>query len=422
MSFTVLSKDGLIREVEFSVSSSDFQAQYLKNLKKLASSPSFKLQGFRPGKVPLNVAEPYLSREATNKAVEFFEQNSLADYSFQTKEINLIVLSRAANWAEDGSALKYTLKFEVAPTVLIKDLKETEVEFPVVDEEKAVEEMILALRTQRSTYETVEKEAEVDDLVVFDVVATDENGLEFAPFTGERSLVVGSYQFPSEFSGEFVGRKAGDEFETSLRFTEDKDYNVKVKVKEVKLRHLGEVDEAFINEFISSKANPTLDDLKAEIKKNLDREIKINTVRFFLNKLNEKLTELYADLELPENLVEFYVYRRFESFIVNTQPKGKKLSPQEVAKLTREEMDKFKDTAEVLANEERDNLRIELVQTRYIQEHGIVVSQEDLDQYIEEVSIMFENPAEYRKQAYENAEFLQAARNEIIAQKVAELF
>ncbi|RIY31279.1 trigger factor [Psittacicella gerlachiana] len=419
MSFELLSKDGLVREVKFTFESPEFQKEYTKELKRLASAPSFKLQGFRPGKVPLNIAEPYLTREASSRALQALELKRLGEYLNQTKEVNLIVISRNANWVDNK--LELTVKFEVAPEVPVKNLSEVEVNYPVVDEDKAVEEMILALRTQRSTYEVADKAAEVDDLVEFSAETTDENGLEFKPFSGDLSLVVGSYQFPSEFSGEFVGRKAGDEFEAKLNFVEDKEYTVKVKVKEVKARHLGEVDEAFIKEFLN-RDNVTLDDLKAEIKKNLDREIKSNTLKYFLGQVNEKLAELYADLPIPEHVVEYYVYRRFEAFVINTLPKAKKLSQDEIVKLTNEEIEKDKEAKEVITSEERENLRIELVQGRYIQEHGISVTQEDLDKYIDQVSIMFEQPEQYRREAYKNEQFLQAARNEIVAQKIAELF
>ncbi|RIY33058.1 trigger factor [Psittacicella melopsittaci] len=420
MSFEVLSKDGLVRQVKFTYDVNKFNAEYKSQVNHLVASKSFKLQGFRPGKVPFNIAEPYFRQEATAEVLRKFEAKSFEEYTEQTKETTLIVFNRDIKWVDDGSKLENIVSFEVTPEIAIKDLSEVSVDYPVVDEDKAVEEMILALRTQRSTYELADKAAEVDDLVEFTATTTDENGIEFAPFTGDISLVVGSYQYPSEFSGEFVGRKAGDEFETKLSFTEAKEYTVKVKVNAVKLRHLGEVDQKFIKEFLNSD-KATLEDLKAEIKKNLDREIRANTYNYFLKRVHEKLIELYSDVTLPEHVLEFYVYRRFEAYVINSS-KGKNLTRDQIVELTLQEVNKEESTKEIITNEERENLLVELVQSRYIQEYGISVSKEDLDEYIAEVSIMFEQPEQYRREAYNNQNFLQAARAEIVAQKIAQLY
>ncbi|MFC6276566.1 trigger factor [Psittacicella hinzii] len=418
-SFKLVSSEGLTREVKLSISRDLFEKEYNKEVKKLVASKKLSLPGFRPGKVPLSVAEPYVRQDASNAAAQKLENEAFTAYLKTSEERPIIINSRKADWVEEGKELEVTLNFDVAPKVELKDFSNVEVEFPVISEESAVEEMILALRQQRSTYELKDKAAALDDLVIFESEATDENGLPYAAFTGKNNLVVGSYQYPADFSGDFVGRKAGDEFETKFKVSEDKEFNLKVKVLEVKERTLGEVDEAFISEFLNKK-NATLDDLKAEIKKNLKREIKAHTLKYFLNRTDEKFLELYSDLEVSKGIVDFYVYRRFEAYLLNTTPSNQpRLSGKELFDATNELMKKDPDTVAVLTNEERNNLRIELVHEALVRDLNITVTDEEVEQYIEDLSVMFEDPIEYKHQSRKNKQLLESSRNEVLSQKVA---
>lgn len=419
MSYEVLNQEGLEREIKFTVSAEEFNKEYTRHLKRLASNPSFKIQGFRPGHVPLNVAESYLGKEATQNALQAVNQRCVTEYATESKENVLNVFSSEAEWNEDRSQLLLTIKSEVGPVVELKDLSAVEVDFPLISEDKAIEEMILALRTQRSTYEDKVKEAELDDLVTYTAVAKDENGVDFPPLSGDQELVLGSYLYPSEFSASFIGRKAGEEFETTLDLRDQK-YQMIIKLKSVKERKLGEVDEKFLADFLS-KDNATLEDLKEEIKKNLKREIKANSLKYFLGQVNAKLLELYADLDVPKHLIRHQVVRNFTNFLRYEVYGNRKVNDQEL----KERLDELLKDEVVYDNEierESNSFRTQYVTNEYIREHKIEITEADLDSYIEEVSIMFEQPEQYRREAYKNQEFIAQARNEIFVLKLAEMF
>src|SRR5579859_7297976 len=160
----------LERNITVSVPVAQIEAEIAERLKKLART--VKMQGFRPGHVPIKMVERQYGFQVRQEVVSDTVQKRFFD-AVKSQNYRVAGYPRfqpvAANADADAKSVEYTATFEVYPEIVVGDLSKFEVTRPRTDVADAdIEKTIETLRKQRAKYEPAERAAQDGDLVNID--------------------------------------------------------------------------------------------------------------------------------------------------------------------------------------------------------------------------------------------------------------
>ena len=386
MAVNVETLEKLERKITLTLPVSTIQSEVDARLRKLARQ--VKIDGFRPGKVPMNiVAQRYgysVQYEVVNDKVgEAFSQAA--------NEAKLRVAGQPTISEKDGAAegeIAFDAVFEVYPEVVIKDLSEAEVEkisAEVTDE--AIERTIEILRKQRRTFA---QRAQVDAAQDGDRVTVDFEGkIDGEPFQGGKAedfqFLVGEGQMLKEFEDAVRGMKSGESKTFPLAFPEDyhgkdvagKQADFLVTVKKIEAANLPEVNEAFAKSL--GIADGTVEALQADIRKNLEREIKFRVLARNKNAVMDALIN-NAELDLPKASVQAEVGRMVEGARADLKQRGIK------------DADKAPIPDDVFRPQAERRVRLGLVVAELVRANELHAKPEQIKSHIEELAASYEKP------------------------------
>ncbi len=268
-----------------------------------------QLPGFRKGKVTRKVAEKFFGTAwLYEDALDLLFGDAV---EAAVKEAGLeMVGTKSADVKEIGpNGVEMTVEIFVKPEIEIteyKELKATKKKVEATDEE--VEERIQNLVERNARLVSVEDRAVVDgDITVIDFEGF-VDGVAFDGGKGESyELTIGSGQFIPGFEEQIIGHSIGEEFDVNVKFPSeytpelaDKDAVFKIKLHEIKVKELPEVDDEFAQDAADC-------DTVEEMKKNLKEEIKAQkeseNARDIEGQLLDKLAENVKG-EIPEVMYE----------------------------------------------------------------------------------------------------------------------
>lgn len=315
---------------------------YRKNGKKI------NIPGFRKGKAPLHMIETYYGSEVFfedalnllyNDAVEGAIEESGLKVIDDKMDFDLVSISK-----EDGVDFKVSLT--TYPEITLKNYKGLKAEKTTVKVDAAeVNKEIKAMAERNSRMVSVEdRAAKKGDTVVIDFEGfTDGKAFEGGKAEGH-SLELGSGQFIPGFEDQIVGKNIGDEFDVNVTFPEEygakelagKPAVFKVKLHEIKIKELPEVDDEFakdVSEF------DTLKDLKADIKKKALERKKKAAEEAVENELVQQIVD-GIEGDIPEAMFENRLNQSVEEFAYRLQSQGMNL--ETYLKYTNSTIDDFK--------------------------------------------------------------------------------
>ena len=272
----------------------------------------FKVPGFRNGKAPRKIVEKtygegVLYEEAFNiVAPEIFDEvikeNNLEVVS--TPEIDITQIGA-------GKDLKFTAKLTVKPEFKLgkyKGIKVEKKEYPVTEEDiqKHLNEM--AEKNARMVTADKRRKLKEGDTAVIDF----EGFVDGVPFEGGKaeghSLEIGSGAFIPGFEEQLVGMKYDEEKEITVKFPEEyfseelagKDATFKVKLHEIKVKELPEIDDEFAKDVSECD---TLEDLKEDIKEHIEEE---NAARAKFEEEEEALKQVLdaTEIVIPQAMID----------------------------------------------------------------------------------------------------------------------
>lgn len=239
-----------------------------------------KIDGFRKGKVPVShIRSQYgagIQQEVINDVIRDTVFEALGN-----EKIRVVGVPNIDDVKLEDDFLVYQATVETFPEVEVQGLGDIEVErhtASISDED--VDTMIENLQKQRQTFETKEGELEEGDQATFDF----EGSIDGEKFEGgsaeNHTLVIGSGRMIPGFEDGMKGMKAGEEKTITVTFPEDyqaehlagKEAQFVITVKEVKAAILPELNEEFFELFGVTEGG--LDQLKADVRKNMEREVK----------------------------------------------------------------------------------------------------------------------------------------------------
>lgn len=308
MHVSVESIGSLGRKLSVSVPVDRLQSAVGNRLRELART--VRLNGFRPGKVPVKVVEQRFGAQVRSEAYSDVIRDSFGE---ALRQENLQPVGQPEINAEGGAAeeVRYTATFEVAPEFGEIDVAKLAIQRAVaVVDEADIDNMIETLRQQRRTWNMVERAAAEGDLVNVENFAM-VDGKRFPEEGVERGVtVVGSKMLFPQIEAALVGLAVGEEKVVDIEFPADwrvaelagKTAQVSVKAVKVSEQSVPALDEAFIKSF--GVKSGKLEQFRAEVRSNLSRELKGALSARLRSEVAQKLVEAYAHVELPPRLIE----------------------------------------------------------------------------------------------------------------------
>jgi trigger factor len=309
MQVSVESTGNLERRVTLSLPAGDVEAQAGSRLREIAQN--VRIKGFRPGKVPAKVIEQRYGGQVRAEIVDGLLRQAL-DQAVRDNELRVAGLPQVTP-GEDAAEgeLKYVASVELVPDFGELDMGKLEVVRHTAEVTDAdIERMLENLRQQRGSWNKVERAAKAGDLVNVETSSVID-GVRMPPEGAEKtSTVLGSAAIYPEVESAIAGMQPGEEKTIDVILPADwhaaqfagKTVTSTFKLIDVSEQVLPEVDAAFIRSFGVKSGD--LEQFKADIRSNLERELKGALMNRLRREVSEQLVAAYQDVELPPRLVE----------------------------------------------------------------------------------------------------------------------
>ncbi len=321
----------LERKLTVRIPAGEFDTRVSSRLAEMTRST--RLKGFRPGKVPVKVIEQRFGAQIRGEAMSDLVRTSFQQAVDEQQLRPAVAPSIATSGQPIDGQIEYTATFEVLPDVGKIDVAALAINKPVATVGEAdVDAMIDTLRQQRRSWAPVERAAQTGDMVLFEFAAQGE-GFSHPSQGHERvGTIIGSAAMTKELEDHLVGHTAGDEFDTDMMFAPDfrisalagKQANVVLKIIRVQEPKLPEVDATFIATF--GIADGGMDKFRAEVRANLERELKSMLTMRVKNEVVQKLIDAHPDIELPNGMIEIEARALVQQAQAQAQQQGQTFS------------------------------------------------------------------------------------------------
>jgi trigger factor len=314
--------------------------------------------------------------------------------------------------AEIGNDFAFSATFEVYPEFKLDGLDgfkveraETEIGDPDIDD------MIETLRKQRATWSLVERKAADGDKVTVDF----EGKVKNEPIEGgvgqDVEIIIGQGQMLEEFEQNLIGLSAGDETTFNLKFKKDyqaedlagKKATFTVNVKEIAEQELPEIDAEFVKAF--GIDNGDLDALRADVRKNIEREAEAMIQSDVKRQIMEQLLESNP-IDIP-------------SALIHSEAGG--LRTEAMRKLGIKDADAEDPRVppvDVYMEAAERRVRLSLLVGAVIEENSLEVDRDRVKGKVDEICAPYEKPEEYKKLYFQNPQLLGQVENMVLEEQV----
>lgn len=291
-------------------------AKFDEAMKKVyfKSAKYFNIPGFRKGKAPMNIVEKYYGTEIFYE--DTFNEVATEAYDIALAENKIEAVSRPNIEIVEigkGKDLVFTAVVQTKPEIELGKYKGIEIEKVEYNvEDKDIENELTKMQEKNSRIVSVDdRDVKEGDITVIDF----EGFVDGKAFEGGKAegheLEIGSKTFIPGFEDQVVGMKIDEEKEINVKFPEEyfskdlagKDAMFKVKVHEIKVKELPELDDEFakdVSEF------DTLAELKASIKEKLEEE-NAQRAKYETEAAVMKAVSDEVKLDIPAGMIELEV-------------------------------------------------------------------------------------------------------------------
>lgn len=295
-------------ELTVTLEPEDLKVAKEKALLKLAKE--VKVEGFRKGKVPAEVAKKFIPDNDLNaEAIDIAVRTTVIEAFNKVEKSPLVLPSvNVTKYVPDETA-EYTATADIIPEVKLGDYKKLGVKKPEAKvSEKDIKGVLENIASSFAEKKAIKREAKLTDEVVIDFVGKKDGEAFPGGSAKDYKLVLGSKTFIPGFEDGIVGHEPGDKFE--LRLTFPKDYGVKdlagaKTVFEILVKQINEVTKPAIDDELAKKCGPfkSLDELKKDIEKNLSAQNEHRLNEKFKDDLIEALVKK-STVPAPEVLID----------------------------------------------------------------------------------------------------------------------
>ncbi|WP_457671825.1 trigger factor [Thiolapillus sp.] len=411
MQVSVESGEGLVKRLLVNLPADKVNELVDAKLKEAART--VKMDGFRPGKVPLRVVRQRYGAQVRQDAYGELIQSSFYEAATQENLQPVGEPSIELREEEADGGLAYTATFEVMPEVEVADLSALEIKRPVTEVQDAdVDNMIEKLRQQRTEWVEVERAAKNDDRLTLDFTGIMDGEAFEGGTASDISLVLGSGTMIPGFEAGLVGAKAGDKPVLELKFPDDyrvenlagKDVTFNVEVKAVAEPKLPEVDEEFVKSL--GVEDGTEESLRKEIRENMDREVR--------QKIKGRTKERVMDALLAANDISVpsaMISQEAAALKQQTQQEMSQSGQQSTMDLP---LSMFEPQAE-------RRVKLGILVGEIMRNNEMKVDQARVDETIAEQAATFEDPQEIIDWYKENAQARASVENVVLEDQVVDL-
>ncbi len=294
-------------EITVKLDKNDLKSAREKAILRLATE--VKIPGFRKGKVPAEMAEKHLNpNDIAQTALDIAVRTAVPAAFTEAKKNPLVIPEiNVTKYVPDEEA-EFKATADILPEVKIGDFKKLGVKKESVKvADKDVKEVLDNIANAYAEKKVVKRAAKSGDEVVIDFTGK-KDGKEFdGGKAHDYKLTLGSHSFIPGFEEGIEGKNVGDQFDLNLTFP--KDYHAKELagekvVFEVLLKQVSEIEKAKLDDELAKKCGPfkSIDELKADIKKNLETQNAHKADEKFKDDLVAKLVEK-SKVSAPEILI-----------------------------------------------------------------------------------------------------------------------
>ncbi|MFN4263262.1 MAG: trigger factor [Thioalkalivibrionaceae bacterium] len=346
-----------------------------------------KIDGFRPGKVPLKVVRSRYAAGVLQEVISDLVQETYIDAIREQQVSPVGGPTVEARPFEESGPIEYVARFQVFPKIDIATFNDLTIESPEVEIEDAdVDRVIDSLRQQNREFKAVDRVSQSGDRLTIDFSGTIDGEAFEGGSAKAMQVEVGGGRMLPDFEQALEGVKAGDEKTIDVAFPEDypaenlrgKTAQFVLNVHSVEAPELPEIDEAFARKFGIEDGD--VGKLRAEVRANMQRELDQAIKARVKNQVMDALVERHV-FELPQALIQGEIDRLRQEMeqrfggAKNNQP-----LPDQV----------FQATAE-------RRVRLGLVVRSIVDQQNIKVDAARVEREIEVIASTYEEPEEVER-------------------------
>lgn len=408
MQVSVESTSALERRMTIGVPAERIETEVTKRLQQTARRA--KVPGFRPGKVPMNVIRQRYEDSARQEALGDLIQATFYEAIVEQKLNPAGAPAVEPKVFEKGKDLEYVATFEVFPEIQLAGFDGIAVERLQADVGDAdVDNMLEILRKQNTRFEVVERVAADADQLNIDFVGK-VGGEVFAGGSAKGTqLVLGSGRMIPGFEDALVGVKAGEERVINPTFPEDyqnldlagKTAEFTVTVNSVSAPQLPELNDDFFALFGVKEGG--LDGFRAEVRKNMERELRQAIKSKIKNQVMEGLLGANP-VEVPKALIGNEVNRLRVQAV---QQFGGNIKPDQLP-------------AELFEEQAKRRVVLGLIVAEVVKQSELKADEARVRELIEEMASAYQEPEQVVAWYYKNDQQLNEVRSVVLEEQVVD--
>ncbi len=402
MQVSVETTEGLGRRMKVQVPAERVDGEVEKRLRDLGAR--MKIDGFRPGKVPLKVVRQRHGGEVRGEVLNEVVQSSYAEALQQESLRPAAPPHIEPIQLDEGENLEYVATFDVMPEIEIRGVEEIRVRRPAVEITDAdIDNVLERLRKQHAEYQEEARPSVRGDRVVVDF----EGLIDGEPFSGNQAedaaVIPGVGQLPEAFEEALVEVSAGDEIDVTHTFPEGADAEIagktaqfKVKVKRVEAPVSPEIDDAFAQRLGLEEGG--VEALRNAVRENLERE-RDHTIR---ERLKQQVMDQLAEAnnpDLPASMVDAEIQALREYAKARGQEESDAGADEESA---------------------RRRVKLGLLVNELVRREGIQVDQERMVEILRGMAAGSEDPREAFKEYTQNRRLMESVEASVLEDQVVD--
>ena len=415
MQASVENTSAIGRKMSVVVPADQIETAVQAKLKQL--SKRVKIQGFRPGKVPMKIVEQQYRGSATNDVLGDLIQTSMQEALAENKIVPAVQPDITPTPMEDGKDFSYVATFDVYPEFEKLDLDGVKIQKPeseVIDAD--IDRVIENMRSQQITWNDVKRKSKKGDRVIVDFTGT-VDGVEFdGGKAQDHPIVLGEGQMLPDFEKGITGMKAGETKDIDVTFPED--YNeelggksavFKIEAKTVSASELPEVNEEFIKTFGIESGDEA--ELRAEVKSNLETNLESQLSSTLRQRAFDALLE-QNETEMPLKMVQEEAQRMMQ------EQKNQMIQQGIDPKL----LENFPDPEfEVLKPQAEKRVALGLLMMEIIRKEELKPDEKRVNERIEKMASSYQDPTEFIQYYKTNEQALAQVQSLVLEEQVVDL-
>ena len=409
MQVSVEKTSELSRKMTVSLPEEMIQEKMDARFKSLARE--VKVDGFRPGKVPVRVVKKMYGDRIRGEITGDLIQTTYFQ-ALQEQELNPAGHPHI-HPNEESAGFEYIAEFEVYPEISLDLLPTLEIKRPVATVEQTDQDaMVAKLREQKKNWETVERPAEKADRVTihFSGVCEGENFTDGK--VEDYPVEIGSEKMIPGFEDELIGLETGANKTFEVVFPEGygneklagKTAEFEVELTKVEASVLPEIDEEFIKTY--GVEDGTMESFNTDVKSNMERELAEGIKGKLKNTVMDVLYEK-VEITLPNALIDDEIKNVMKPFEANAKKQGMKI----------EDLDLPKDMFEGQA---KRRVALGLILGEIIRKNEITVDDTRVRSTIEEMANSYERPEDVLEWYYSDESRLNEVKQMILEDQTVE--